>query len=77
MPEGGFFLWLDVSAHGGGEAVALRLWREAGLRVIPGGYLAAPGSDGQNPGDDFIRIALVETASVTREGLTRLMRVLS
>ena len=35
-PAGGFFLWLDVSAHGGDEAVTLRLWREAGLRVIPG-----------------------------------------
>src|SRR5207302_9352637 len=35
-PAGGFLLWLDVSAHGGDEAVALRLWREAGLRVLPG-----------------------------------------
>src|SRR5947207_2691568 len=39
-PEGGFFLWLDVSGLGGDEAVALRLWREAGLRVVPGRYLA-------------------------------------
>ena len=29
-PAGGFFLWLDVSAQGGDEAVTLRLWREAG-----------------------------------------------
>ena len=34
-PAGGFFLWLDVSAHGGSEAAALKLWREAGLRVVP------------------------------------------
>jgi aspartate/methionine/tyrosine aminotransferase len=26
-PAGGFFLWLDVSAHGGDEVVALRLWK--------------------------------------------------
>ena len=39
-PAGGFFLWLDVSAQGGDEAAALRLWREAGLRVVPGHYLA-------------------------------------
>ena len=35
-PAGGFFLWLDVSAQGGDEAVTLRLWKEAGLRVVPG-----------------------------------------
>ena len=34
-PEGGFFLWLKV---GDGESAALRLWREAGIRVLPGGY---------------------------------------
>src|SRR3546814_5109556 len=32
-PAGGFFLWLDV---GDGEAAALKLWREAGVRVLPG-----------------------------------------
>ena len=45
-PAGGFFLWLDVSAHGGDEAVTLRLWREAGLRVVPGRYLARDQADG-------------------------------
>ena len=35
-PQGGFFLWLPV---GDGEAAALRLWRETGVRVLPGGYL--------------------------------------
>src|SRR4029079_778644 len=34
-PPGGFFLWLDVSQHGGDEAVTIKLWREGGLRVIP------------------------------------------
>src|SRR5690606_4600428 len=29
-PAGGFFLWLDVSAHGGSETVTKRLWSEAG-----------------------------------------------
>ena len=32
-PAGGFFLWLDV---GDGEAACRRLWREAGVRVLPG-----------------------------------------
>jgi hypothetical protein len=46
-PDGGFFLWLDV---GDGEAAALRLWREAGVRVLPGTYMAETGPDGVNPG---------------------------
>ena len=41
-PAGGFFLWLDVSQHGGSEAAALKLWKEAGLRVVPGNYAARP-----------------------------------
>ena len=49
-PAGGFFLWLDVSQHGGSEAATLKLWREAGLRVVPGSYAARPQADGSQPG---------------------------
>ena len=45
-PAGGFFLWLDVAAYGGSEKVALKLWREAGVRMLPGGYLAHDQADG-------------------------------
>jgi aspartate/methionine/tyrosine aminotransferase len=76
IPPGGFFLWLDVARFGGGEAVTLKAWREAGLRIIPGGYLSADDANGVNPGADFVRIALVESLEATREGLTRFMRVL-
>ena len=75
-PAGGFFLWLDVAAHGGGEAVAMRLWREAGLRVVPGGYLARRQGDGGNPGADYIRVAMVQDKETTAEALHRLVAVL-
>ncbi len=75
-PAGGFFLWLDVSAQGGDEAVARRLWREGGLRVIPGHYLARDGADGRNPGDGYIRVALVQDKEITAEALHRLVAVL-
>jgi aspartate/methionine/tyrosine aminotransferase len=75
-PAGGFFLWLDVSAHGGDEAVALRLWREAGLRVVPGRYLARDQDDGSNPGRDYIRVAMVHDRATTAEALHRLVTVL-
>jgi N-succinyldiaminopimelate aminotransferase len=72
-PAGGFFLWLDV---GDGETAARRLWAEAGLRVLPGGYMAQPGADGVNPGAAYIRVALVHELAVTADALTRLARVL-
>ncbi len=75
-PAGGLFLWLDVSAFGGGELAALRLWREAGIKVIPGAYLAME-ADGAVPGAERIRIALVQDAATTYEALTRSARILS
>ena len=75
-PGGGFFLWLDVSAHGGDEAVALRLWREAGLRVVPGSYLAREQPDGANPGRGYIRVAMVQDHATTEQALHRLASVL-
>jgi N-succinyldiaminopimelate aminotransferase len=73
-PGGGFFLWLDVAAHGGDEAVALRLWREAGVRVVPGRYLAREQADGTNPGLGYIRVAMVADRETTAEALHRLVR---
>src|SRR5215472_16465137 len=75
-PAGGFFLWLDVSAYGGSEAVTERLWREAGLRVVPGRYLAREQADGSNPGADYIRVAMVHDNAITAEALHRLVAVL-
>jgi aspartate/methionine/tyrosine aminotransferase len=75
-PAGGFFLWLDVAAHGGGEAVTKRLWAEAGVRVVPGRYLAREQADGSNPGADYIRVAMVQDKAATAEALHRIVGVL-
>ena len=72
VPAGSFFLWLDV---GDGEAAAVKLWREGGVRVLPGGYLARDTASG-NPGKSFIRVALVNDIATTREALDRLARIL-
>jgi aspartate/methionine/tyrosine aminotransferase len=65
LSRAGFFLWLDV---GNGEEAALKLWRETGVRVLPGAYL---GRDwhGQNPGQEFIRVAMVAPRAETERGL--------
>ena len=75
-PAGGFFLWLDVSQHGGDESAALRLWKEAGVRVVPGRYLAREQAGGFNPGAGYIRVAMVQDERATAEALHRLVRVL-
>jgi aspartate/methionine/tyrosine aminotransferase len=75
-PAGGFFLWLDVSRQGGSEIVTKKLWAEAGVRVVPGRYLAREQGDGSNPGADYIRVAMVQNKAVTAEALHRLVAVL-
>jgi len=75
-PSGGFFLWLDVSAQGGSEIVTKRLWAEAGVRVVPGRYLAREQADGSNPGADYIRVAMVQDKAATAEALHRLVGLL-
>jgi aspartate/methionine/tyrosine aminotransferase len=67
-PPAGFFLWLPVAD---GEAAALRLWRETGVRVLPGGYLSRT-VDGANPGQGYIRVALVAPTQEMQRGLTML-----
>ena len=68
LPDGGFFLWLPVDD---GEAAALKLWRETGVRVLPGSYLARD-VGGDNPGKPYIRVALVAPEPETERGLTML-----
>jgi aspartate/methionine/tyrosine aminotransferase len=75
-PAGGFCVWLDVSARGGDEAATVKLYKEAGVRVIPGSYLARQQSDGSNPGAGYIRLALVSDSESTAEALHRLVETL-
>lgn len=71
-PAGGFFLWLEV---GDGVEAAMRLWRDAGVKVLPGQYLARETSSG-NPGKSWIRVALVNDFATTNEALDRLAKTL-
>ncbi|RLK00551.1 aminotransferase class I/II-fold pyridoxal phosphate-dependent enzyme [Ruegeria conchae] len=67
-PEAGFFLWLPVE---NGEETALKLWQETGVRVLPGAYLSQ-GDPGQNPGEQFIRVAMVAPKTEMKRGLITL-----
>ena len=71
-PQGGFFLWLRVpESVGTGEDAAKTLWTQAGIQVLPGAYLSRDTDQG-NPGQNYIRVALVDPASPTEAALNRL-----
>src|SRR6201996_8006029 len=76
VPEAGFFLWLDV---GNGEETTLKLWREGGVRVLPGAYMGretVAGKSGTNPGFSYVRVALVNDLSTIMAALERMVEVL-
>lgn len=74
-PQGGFFLWLDVSQLGGSVEATVTLWKRCGVKVLPGAYLAQSGRSGRNPGEKYIRVALVTPPAETREALERIVSV--
>ena len=67
-PEAGFFLWLKT---GDGVSFSRDLWRDTGVRTLPGAYLSKD-VDGKNPGAEYTRVALVAPMDEMARGLTTL-----
>ncbi|MDH5797379.1 MAG: aminotransferase class I/II-fold pyridoxal phosphate-dependent enzyme [Paracoccaceae bacterium] len=67
-PDAGFFLWLPVFD---GEEAALKLWKETGVRVLPGAYLGRS-VEGTNPGKGYIRVAMVAPKEEMQRGLIQI-----
>lgn len=74
-PAGGFFLWLDLSHLGGAEEATLTLWKQCGVKVLPGAYLAREDRFGHNPGRNHVRVALVHDAATVRQALERMVKL--
>ncbi|MEM7267737.1 MAG: aminotransferase class I/II-fold pyridoxal phosphate-dependent enzyme [Pseudomonadota bacterium] len=72
-PEAGFFLWIEVED---GVESCLKLWRETGVKVLPGAYLSRPDAEGNDPGVRYIRAALVDTEDNVRTGLSAIRDVI-
>lgn len=72
-PDGGFFLWLDV---GDGEVAARRLWEDGAIRVLPGAYLARSAPGEPNPGQPYIRVALVHDPETVAAACAAIVRIL-
>ena len=68
LPDGGFYIWLEV---GNGEKFTKLLWKEKGIKVMPGAYLSK-----LNNSKDYIRIALVSNFKETKTALKGIYDVL-
>jgi aspartate/methionine/tyrosine aminotransferase len=69
MPEATFYLWLKVD---NALEMTRKLYKEYNLKVLPGEYLARTDESGENPGRDYLRIALVENEEKTKAALLRI-----
>ncbi len=74
IPKATFYVWLKVD-----NAIEFtkKLYKDYNVKVLPGEYLAREDTRGENPGKDFIRIALVENESKTKDALLRIKECLS
>ena len=76
-PEAGFFLWISIRD---GEASAVDLWRDFGVKVLPGSYLSNENYktfNSQNPGKNYIRVALVRPIQELEIGLEAISKYLT
>jgi len=74
IPNATFYIWLKVQNP---LEFTKKLYKEYNVKVLPGEYLARDGKDSNNPGKDFVRIALVEDEEKTKDALKRIKECLS
>ncbi len=71
-PEAAFYLWANTGVSD--TDFALKLYRDFNVTVLPGSYLARE-SYGLNPGQGFVRLALVASLEECLEAARRIQQV--
>jgi len=74
IPKATFYIWLKVT---NALEFTKKLYKKYNVKVLPGEYLARKDDKGENPGIDFIRIALVENPEKTKNALKRIKECLN
>lgn len=73
LPDAGFYLWANIRRTNLSDtAFAVQLLQAYNVSVLPGSYLARE-AHGHNPGQDYIRLALVAETSECLEGARRIV----
>lgn len=78
MPDAGFYFWIKVPPlfAGDDEAFVTALYEEANIHALAGRYLSRE-VNGKNPGQGYVRIALVASVSESREAISRIRNMLT
>ena len=69
LPDAGFYLWIRTPIAD--AAYAQALYRDYNVTVLPGSYLAR-NAQNINPGENFVRLALVAGSEETTEAAQRI-----
>lgn len=73
LPDAAFYLWANVARTGLSDTeFAARLYADYNVTVLPGSFLART-AHGTNPGEGFVRIALVADVDECVEGARRIV----
>ncbi|MDN6276243.1 MAG: succinyldiaminopimelate transaminase [Psychrobacter sp.] len=77
MPDAGFYFWVKVPEQfdGDDEVFVKALYEQANIHALAGRYLSRE-VDGQNPGQGYVRIALVASVDESREAINRIRKLL-
>ncbi len=75
MPDAAFYLWARVKDKSISDTeFAIKLYRDLNITVLPGSFLAR-GAHGTNPGENFIRMALVASVDECVEAAKRISKL--
>ena len=78
MPDAAFYLWAKIKPVDGRNIsdteFSLKLYRDFNVTVLPGSYLARQ-AHGVNPGENFVRLALVASLDECVEAAKRIQQL--
>ncbi|KAA0912852.1 succinyldiaminopimelate transaminase [Psychrobacter sp. ANT_WB68] len=77
MPEAGFYFWIKVPEqfNADDEIFVKALYEQANIHALAGRYLSRE-VNGKNPGQGYVRIALVASVEESREAINRIRKLL-
>ena len=76
MPDAAFYLWAKVKDKSISDTdFAIKLYRDLNITVLPGSFLARA-THGTNPGENFIRMALVASVEECVEAAKRMQSLM-
>ncbi|MDN3399210.1 succinyldiaminopimelate transaminase [Psychrobacter sp. APC 3426] len=77
MPEAGFYFWIKAPEQfdGDDEVFVKALYEQANIHALAGRYLSRE-VNGHNPGQGYVRIALVASVEESREAIGRIRQLL-